>query len=74
MQNRSLTAVLQREGDLWVALCAELDVTSQGETLQEAKANLKEAVELFLETAGKSEIEERLHTETYVSPLEVTLG
>lgn len=74
MQKRSLTAVLQREGDLWVALCPELDVASQGDTLEDAKANLKEAVELFFETASPSEIEGRLHADTYVSPLEVSFG
>jgi predicted RNase H-like HicB family nuclease len=61
MQKRSLTAAVQREGDLWLALCPELDVASQGDTLEDAKANLKEAVELFFETASPCEIERRLH-------------
>lgn len=69
-----LTAVLHREGDGFVALCPELDVVSQGDTVEEARANLKEAVELFLETASESEVRERLHSETYISPLEVKLG
>jgi predicted RNase H-like HicB family nuclease len=45
-----------------VALCPELDLASQGETVEEATANLKEAVELFLEYADREEIKRRLHT------------
>ncbi len=74
MPVRMLTALVQREGDGWVALCPELDVASQGGTVEEARANLQEAVELFLETASQTEVEQRLHTETYLSPLEVDLG
>ena len=74
MPKRTFTAWLQREGDGWVALCPELDVASQGETIEEAKANLREAVELFLETASQEEIRQRLHGETYLSPLEVKVG
>lgn len=54
-----LTAVVQREDDGWVSLCPELDVASQGESVEQAKANLREAVQLFLETASKSEIRRR---------------
>jgi predicted RNase H-like HicB family nuclease len=57
----SYTAVLQREGDGYVALCPELDVASQGQTVELAIANLKEAVELFLDCADPQEIEQRLH-------------
>ena len=46
---RRFTANLWREGDLWVAQCLEVDVASQGETQEEALANLKEALELFFE-------------------------
>lgn len=66
-----LTAILTREGDGFVALCPEVDVASQGVTLEEAKANLREAVELFFECASPQEIAERHHGEAYVSPLEV---
>jgi predicted RNase H-like HicB family nuclease len=61
MANRTFTALLQREGDGYVALCPELDVASQGPTVEEAKANLREAVELFLEAASPQEVDERLH-------------
>jgi len=74
MTTRSFTALVQREGDGWVALCPELDVASQGETIEEARANLREAVELFLETASSAEVEQRLHSETYLTSLEVEVG
>ncbi len=52
---RHLTAVIQREGDGYVALCPEPDVASQGVTVAEARGNLMEALELFLETASDPE-------------------
>lgn len=55
----SFTAVLEREGDLIVALCPELDIASQGKSIEEATKNLREAVELFLECADPSEISDR---------------
>ncbi len=71
---RTLTAVLIREDDGFVALCPEIDVASQGDTVEEAKANLKEAVELFFECASKDEIQERLASESFVSSLEVKVA
>jgi predicted RNase H-like HicB family nuclease len=71
---RQVTAVIQREGDGYVALCPELDIASQGKTVEEARCNLVEAVELFLETASPSEIQERLHPEVYVTQLQVAIG
>jgi len=50
-----LTAVLHKEGDMYVALCPELDIASQGYTIEEAKNNLKEAISLFFECASKKE-------------------
>jgi predicted RNase H-like HicB family nuclease len=70
----SYTAIVEREGDGYVAACPELDVVSQGQTVEEAKANLREAVELFLETASESEVRRRLHSEVYVTHLEVGHG
>ena len=67
---RQLTAIIEREGDSYVALCPELDVASQGDTVSEAHENLKEALELFFETASAAEIEERLHSEIYVTQFE----
>lgn len=74
MSTRTLTATMYCEDDGFVALCPELDVASQGATLEEARANLREAVELFLECASQQEIEERLHAEVWVTPLEVQVG
>ena len=69
---RHLTAIIEREGDGYVALCSELDVVSQGDTIEEARKNLQEAVELFFETASPEEINQRLHGEVYVTQFEVT--
>ena len=74
MATQTFTAMLQREGDGYVALCPELDVASQGNTVEQARANLREAVELFLETAIASEIDQRLRSEVYLTSLEVELG
>lgn len=63
----SLTAVIEREGDGYVATCPELDIVSQGNTVEEARQNLLEAVEGFFEVASPSEIQRRLkRKETYV--------
>jgi predicted RNase H-like HicB family nuclease len=68
----TFTAILEREDDGYVALCPELDIASQGKTVEEARENLREAIELFLETASPEEIDERLHSDVYVTRLEVT--
>ncbi|GIW42360.1 MAG: HicB family protein [Candidatus Binatia bacterium] len=69
-----LTAIIEREGDGYVALCPELDIASQGASVEEARSNLREAVELFFETADPSEVDRRLHTEVYVTRLDVSRG
>lgn len=66
-QPKQFTAIIVRKDDGYVALCPELDVASQGDTTEEARQNLLEAVEAFLETADPSEIEDRLHSEVYVT-------
>lgn len=71
---RMFTAAITREGNGFVALCPELDVASQGKSVEEARENLREAVELFLETASPQEIKDRMHDEIYLTPLEVTVG
>ena len=57
---RQLTAIIEHEGNGYVALCPELDIASQGHTVAEARANLVEAVDLFLEVAPDAEIHGRL--------------
>ena len=67
-----LTAIIEREGDGYVSLCPEVDVASQGNTVQEARTNLQEALELFFETASDSEIARRLRSEVYVTRVQVS--
>jgi predicted RNase H-like HicB family nuclease len=69
-----LTAIIEREGEGYVSLCPELDIASQGDTVEESRKNLEEALSLFFETASKEEIEERLTDELYITPLEVAVG
>jgi predicted RNase H-like HicB family nuclease len=71
---QQLTAIIEREGSGFAALCPELDVASQGDTIEGARKNLQEAVELFLESADPSEIERRRHSEIFVTSLEVEVG
>ena len=73
-QIHQVTALIEREGDGYVALCPELDIASQGDTVEQARENLLEALELFFETASASEIQDRLHTEVYVTRLEISVG
>jgi predicted RNase H-like HicB family nuclease len=72
-KTRRLTAIIEREGDGYVSLCPELDVASQGHSVEEARSNLREAVELRLETADQSEIDQRPHGEVFVTSIEVAL-
>ena len=72
--NYQFTAIIERDGDGYAALCPELDVASQGDSVDQARSNLREAVELFLECAAPEEIHERLHNEVYVTRLEVAVA
>ena len=74
MATYQVTALIEREGDGYVSLCPELDVASQGASVEEARLNLREALELFLETASPTELKERLRPEVYVTHLEVKVG
>jgi predicted RNase H-like HicB family nuclease len=69
-----LTAIIEREGGEYVSVCPELDIASQGPTIEKARDNLQEAIELFFETADPSEIAIRLHDEVFVTRLEVAVG
>ncbi|MGA2940141.1 MAG: type II toxin-antitoxin system HicB family antitoxin [Syntrophobacteraceae bacterium] len=70
---KQLTVVIEREGDGYVSLCPELDIASQGDTIEQARNNLREAVELFFETVSPNEIQTRLHEEVYVTRMEVSV-
>ena len=71
---RNFTAIIEKEDDMYVALCPELDIASQGKYVESAKQNLKEAIELFLEDASPSEIKEKIHSELFITQLEVVVG
>lgn len=73
-QIHRLTCVIERDDDSYVSSCPELDIASQGSSIETARANLIEAVELFLETADHSEIEQRMRSEVYVTGIEVAVG
>lgn len=69
-----LTAIIRREEDGYVSLCPELGVASQGDTVDEARLNLQEAVAGFLEAASEEEIARRYSDEFYVTRIEVAVG
>lgn len=72
--NGQYTAIIEREGDGYVSLCPEFDIASQGDSIEEAKANLAEAIGLFLEVADPSEVQRRFHNEVFVTRVEVAVG
>lgn len=72
--SRRLTAIVEREGDGYVALCPELDIASQGATVTAARDNLAEALTLFFETAPAEEVDRRLRNEVYVTLVDVAVG
>ncbi len=73
-KQHAFTAIIEHEGDGYTALCPELDIASQGDSVEEARKNLIEAIEMFFETASKAEIQERLHDEVFITRLEVAVG
>ena len=74
MMQKQLTAIIERQGDGYVSFCPEVDIVSQGATIEEARDNLREALELFFEYASPQEIQTRLHDELYITRLEVAIG
>lgn len=72
--SKQFTAIIRRESDGYVALCPELDVASQGDTVESARDNLREALELFLECAAPEEVQQRLAAEIFVTQFEVSVG
>jgi predicted RNase H-like HicB family nuclease len=69
-----LTAVIEREGDGYVSFCPELDIASQGETIESARDNLREALELFFESASREEVKQRLREEVFITQVEISVG
>ena len=73
-KNLQFTAIIEKEGNGYVSLCPELDIASQGDTIEGAKINLKEAIELFFEHASHKEIDQRLHDEVFITRLDIAVG
>ena len=69
-----LTAIIEREGDAFVALCPEFDIASEGSSIEAARANLAEALALFFETADQTEIARRFHGDVFVTQVEFPVG
>ncbi len=66
-----LTAIIEREGNGYISLCPEFDIASQGDSIEQARDNLREALELFFECASPEEIKQRLHGEVFITQVEV---
>jgi predicted RNase H-like HicB family nuclease len=71
---QQFTAIIEREEDGYVSLCPELDIASQGDTVEEARNNLVEAIELFFEVADPSEVAARIKSDVFITRLEVSVG
>ncbi len=69
-----LTAIIEREDDAFVSLCPELDIASQGSSIEEARANLVVALSLFFEAADPSEVSRRFRNEMFITQVEVPVG
>ena len=73
-QFKQLTCIIEREGDSCVSLCPQIDIASQGNSVEEARKNLVEAIELFFEMASPNEILARVYSEIYVTQIGVAIG
>lgn len=71
---QQFTAIIEREENGYVSLCPELDIASQGDTIEEARNNLVEAIELFFEVADPSEVAARIKSDVFITRLEVSVG
>ena len=68
---KRLTAIISREDDGFVALCPELDIASEGFSVEDARSNLVEALTLFFEAADTSEVTRRYNQEVFITQVEV---
>ncbi len=71
---QNFTAIIEKEDNDYVALCPELDIASQGSTIEEAKANLQEAINLFFEHASKDEVALRLKSDIFITNMQIAIG
>ena len=74
INDRLFTAIIEREDDTYVALCPELDIASQGGSIEDALSNLREAVDLFFETADPRELQERQRGHVFVTQFQAARG
>lgn len=74
MRTVHFIALIQEEGDGYAALCPELDIASEGNSVEETRLMLTEAVEAFFECAGAEEVEKRLGGPCYIVPLECRIA
>jgi predicted RNase H-like HicB family nuclease len=73
-QIQQLTCIIEREGDGYVSLCPQIDIASQGDSVEQARNNLIEAIEMFFETASPNELKAKMYSEIYVTQIEVAIG
>ena len=72
-KNIELTALIEKDdGGGYTSLCPDLDIASQGETIEKAKENLVKALELFFETASEQAIKDRLRNEVFITRIKVS--
>jgi len=74
MPTKHLTAIIEQEAGGYASLCPEVDVASQGDTVEEALSNLREALELFFECASEEELRQRVHGDVFITSVEVAVG
>lgn len=70
---KNFTVIIEKEGNGYVALCPELDIASQGDTVEESKSNLQEAIELFFEHASREEIDYRLKSDIFITTMQISV-
>ena len=71
---RNFTAIIEKEDDGYVSLCPEIDVASQGDTIEEARNNLREPIELFFKYAWEEEIRTRLKSDFFITNMQIKIG
>ena len=67
------SAIIEKEDKWFVALCPELDVASQGKTIERALANLREAVQLYVESASRKEVQAALSATPLLTTFEIAV-
>jgi len=69
-----LLSIIEREGDGYVSWCPQLDIASQGDSIEQARDNLQEALTIFFEIASDDEVQHRRREDIFVTQLEVAVG